>query len=62
MLKGITIGQYVAGDSFVHRMDPRGKIFTVFILMAALFTAKMVFHIVLLLLLRFLLFFYLKYR
>ncbi len=40
MLKDITIGQYIAGDSFVHRMDPRGKIFSVFILMAALFTAK----------------------
>jgi energy-coupling factor transport system permease protein len=40
MLKDITIGQYIAGDSFIHKMDPRGKIFAVFILMAALFTAK----------------------
>lgn len=30
MLKDITIGQYIAGNSFVHRLDPRAKlIFTV---------------------------------
>lgn len=40
MLKDITIGQYIAGDSFIHKMDPRGKIFAIFIFMAALFTAK----------------------
>lgn len=40
MLKDITIGQYISGDSFIHKMDPRGKIFSVFIFMAALFTAK----------------------
>lgn len=40
MLKDITIGQYISGDSFIHKMDPRGKIFAVFIFMAALFTAK----------------------
>ena len=26
MFKNITIGQYVKGDSFLHRMDPRVKI------------------------------------
>lgn len=40
MLKDITIGQYIAGDSFIHKMDPRGKIFAIFIFMAALFMAK----------------------
>ncbi len=40
MLKDITIGQYISGDSFIHKMDPRGKIFAVFIFMVALFTAK----------------------
>lgn len=40
MLKDITIGQYIAGDSFIHKMDPRGKIFAVFIFMIALFSSK----------------------
>jgi len=40
MLKDITIGQYISGDSYIHKMDPRSKIFAVFIFMAALFTAK----------------------
>lgn len=26
MIKNITIGQYVPGDSFIHRLDPRAKI------------------------------------
>ena len=26
MLKNITIGQYIPGDSFIHRLDPRTKI------------------------------------
>ena len=26
MLKDITIGQYIPGDSFVHKLDPRVKI------------------------------------
>ncbi|MBM6837224.1 energy-coupling factor transporter transmembrane protein EcfT, partial [Clostridium saudiense] len=26
MIKDITIGQYLPGDSFVHKLDPRTKI------------------------------------
>lgn len=26
MIKDITIGQYIPGDSFVHKLDPRIKI------------------------------------
>ncbi|NRZ99840.1 energy-coupling factor transporter transmembrane protein EcfT [Clostridium beijerinckii] len=26
MLKNITIGQYLPGESFVHKLDPRTKI------------------------------------
>lgn len=26
MIKDITIGQYIPGDSFVHKLDPRVKI------------------------------------
>ena len=37
LLKDITIGQYVPGDSTVHRLDPRVKIVLVFILMVELF-------------------------
>ena len=40
MLKDITIGQYIAGESFIHKMDPRAKIFATVLFMAALFTAK----------------------
>ncbi|NPV27025.1 MAG: energy-coupling factor transporter transmembrane protein EcfT [Firmicutes bacterium] len=37
MLKDITIGQYVPGDSAVHRLDPRTKIIATGLLMMALF-------------------------
>lgn len=37
MLKDITIGQYVKGDSILHRLDPRTKIFGMLAIMAALF-------------------------
>lgn len=40
MLKDITIGQYIAGKSYLHKMDPRGKIFAVFIFMVALFSSR----------------------
>ena len=26
MLKDITIGQYIPGESFIHKLDPRTKI------------------------------------
>jgi len=37
MLKDITIGQYIPGDSLIHRLDPRTKILSVIIYMTALF-------------------------
>ena len=37
MLKEITIGQYIPGDSFVHRLDPRTKILSSILFIVALF-------------------------
>ncbi len=37
MLKDITLGQYIPGDSLLHRADPRTKIVIVFLLMTILF-------------------------
>ncbi|MGI6225195.1 MAG: energy-coupling factor transporter transmembrane component T family protein [Peptococcales bacterium] len=37
MLKDITIGQYIPGNSLIHRLDPRTKILAVIIYMTALF-------------------------
>lgn len=37
MLKDITIGQYIPGNSLVHQMDPRSKIIVTGLLMTALF-------------------------
>jgi len=37
MLKDITIGQYIPGESLIHRLDPRTKILIVIIYMTALF-------------------------
>lgn len=37
MLKDITIGQYISGDSLLHRLDPRTKIIGIFLLMVTLF-------------------------
>lgn len=37
MLKDITIGQYIPGDSLIHRLDPRTKIISIFIYMVGLF-------------------------
>lgn len=37
MLKDITIGQYIKGDSILHRLDPRTKIFGMLAIMVALF-------------------------
>lgn len=37
MLKDITIGQYVKGNSILHRLDPRTKIFGMLAIMVALF-------------------------
>ena len=37
MLKDITIGQYLPGDSILHKLDPRTKIIAVLLYMIALF-------------------------
>jgi len=37
MLKDITIGQYIAGNSIIHRLDPRIKIIITIVLITALF-------------------------
>lgn len=34
------VGQYIPGHSFLHRMDPRTKIFFVFIIMITIFTSR----------------------
>lgn len=37
MLKEITIGQYLPGESFIHKLDPRTKIFISIFFIACLF-------------------------
>lgn len=37
MLKNITLGQYFAGDSFIHRLEPRAKIFMTLLFIVMLF-------------------------
>ena len=37
MLKDITIGQYIPGDTFVHKLDPRTKIIITILYITALF-------------------------
>ena len=32
MLKNITIGQYLPGESFIHKLDPRIKIINIYII------------------------------
>ena len=40
MLKDITLGQYLPGNSVVHRLDPRTKILLIALLIAALFSVN----------------------
>ncbi len=40
MLKDITIGQYLPGHSFLHRLDPRTKILAVLLYMISLFVVN----------------------
>jgi energy-coupling factor transport system permease protein len=40
MIKDITLGQYVPGDSPLHRTDPRVKIILMFLYMAVIFLVK----------------------
>lgn len=37
MIKDITIGQYLPGDSFIHKLDPRIKIILSFVFIVAVF-------------------------
>lgn len=41
----ITIGQYLKGDSWLHKLDPRFKIISVITLMIVLFLLPSIFHI-----------------
>ncbi len=36
-IRDITLGRYVHGDSFLHRLDPRAKLFAAFLVMGGLF-------------------------
>ena len=40
MFRDITIGQYIPGNSILHRADPRTKIILVFVFMIMVFTIK----------------------
>ena len=40
MLKDITLGQYFPGDSILHRLDPRMKIFLIVIYVVTIFVAN----------------------
>lgn len=40
MIKDITIGQYLPGDSFIHKLDPRIKIILSFIFIVAVFVVN----------------------
>ena len=37
MFRSITIGQYLPGDSLIHRLDPRSKILSTTLLIVLLF-------------------------
>ena len=39
MFQDITLGQYFPGQSIIHRLDPRTKIFAVFVLLILIFSA-----------------------
>ncbi len=36
-MNNITIGQYISGDSWLHKLDPRIKLFSLIILLVATF-------------------------
>ncbi|MBQ0134184.1 MAG: energy-coupling factor transporter transmembrane protein EcfT [Clostridiales bacterium] len=42
MLKDVTLGQYFPGDTIVHRLDPRTKLFCVVLYIVEIFTANTV--------------------
>ncbi|AGC69562.1 cobalt transporter permease protein CbiQ [Thermoclostridium stercorarium subsp. stercorarium DSM 8532] len=49
MIKNITMGQYIPGNSILHRADPRTKIIWTFLLLIALFTANNIYGYVMML-------------
>jgi len=46
MIKNITMGQYIPGNSLLHRADPRTKIIWTVLLLIALFTANNIYGFV----------------
>lgn len=40
MLRSVTIGQHIPGDSLIHRLDPRTKIISAIVLIVLLFVVK----------------------
>ena len=48
-MNNIIIGQFVPGDSFLYKMDPRSKIIALFLLMISTFILNNVFHIIIML-------------
>ena len=42
MFQDITLGQFFPGNSLIHKLDPRTKIFSVFVMMILIFSAKSV--------------------
>lgn len=48
-MNNIIIGQYVPGDSFLYKMDPRSKIIALILLMVSTFILQDVFHILVML-------------
>lgn len=48
-MKNIVIGQYVPGNSFLYKMDPRSKIIALVLLMVSTFILQDVLHIVIML-------------
>ena len=40
MIKNITIGQYIPGESFIHKLDPRTKILISILFIVNLFLVK----------------------
>ena len=39
MFQDVTLGQYFPGDSILHRLDPRTKIFSLLALLVMIFSA-----------------------
>lgn len=53
MIKDITIGQYIPGNSALHRIDPRAKVLLVMVFVTLLFVARGIYSYMLLAMLAF---------